>query len=110
MVGDRHHALQQRAEGGLLAVGERLLLGGNRVGSARIDRIVADGVDLVVGSGAERTRQRRQQGSCGEDGSKCSQHWARHACFLPAPHLSLGSESPRAAYDLPDLPRTRRSC
>ena len=46
--GDRHQPLQQRAERGLLAVRERLLLGRHRILGARLDRILADRVGDVV--------------------------------------------------------------
>ena len=44
---DRDQPLQQRAERGLLAVGQRPLLGGDRVVGARLDGIVGDGEHLV---------------------------------------------------------------
>ncbi len=50
--GHRHEALQQRAEGGLLAIGERPVLGGHGIAALASTGIVADGEDGLSAAGA----------------------------------------------------------
>ncbi len=95
VVGDRHDALQKRAKGGLLAVGERLVLGGDRVGGLRVDGIVADGVDIVIAGRVGHCRSRvpsRQRGRRRKARAQNSSSYGPHA---PLPPRSGTCQTPR---------------
>ncbi len=100
--GDRHEALQQRAESGLLAVGHRLLLGGDGIGGVGVDGIVTDGERLIV---------RRRHGAARQDGDKARQilrtgsyvEQRARAFSIPGSSLALSPESPRVAHRPPKL-------